>query len=73
MQIQQNLEKRLAELEMKAIFQEKLVEELNQALIDQQFLLNKMQRQLRYLADKLKETPTSMIASQAEETPPPHY
>lgn len=41
MQIQQNLEKRLAELEMKAIFQEKLVEELNQALIDQQFLLNK--------------------------------
>lgn len=66
-------EQRLAELEMKATFQEKSIEELNQALIQQQFIIDKMQVQLRYLVNKLKEIQPSHLASQAEETPPPHY
>lgn len=64
---------RLTELETKAAFQEQLLEELNQALIEQQFALDKMQLQLRYLAEKAKENQGSIIASRAEETPPPHY
>jgi len=55
MQNQQILDDRIAELEMKIAFQEQLLDELNQALVQQQF-------------DK-----PSNIASQAEETPPPHY
>ena len=73
MSIQQNLEQRIAELEMKSAFQETAIEELNQSLIEQQFLIDKMQVQLRYLVNKLKDMQPSNIASQAEETPPPHY
>lgn len=73
MQIQQMLENRIAELETKVAFQEQLLEELNQALVQQQFDLDKMQLQLRYVASKLKDIQPSNIASLAEETPPPHY
>ncbi|OOF78945.1 SlyX protein [Rodentibacter caecimuris] len=73
MQIQQMLESRIAELEMKVAFQEQLLEELNQALVQQQFDMDKIQLQLRYVANKLKDFQPSNIASQAEETPPPHY
>ena len=73
MSIPKNLEPRIAELEMKLTFQETIIEELNQALIEQQFLIDKMQVQLRYLVNKLKDVQSSNIATQAEETPPPHY
>ena len=73
MSISKNLEPRIAELEMKLTFQETIIEELNQALIEQQFLIDKMQEQLRYLVNKLKDVQPSNIATQAEETPPPHY
>lgn len=50
MQNQQILEDRIAELEMKIAFQEQLLDELNQALVQQQFDMDKIQLQLRYLA-----------------------
>ncbi|EGY33369.1 slyX like protein [Aggregatibacter actinomycetemcomitans serotype e str. SC1083] len=73
MSIQQNLAQRITELEMKTTFQETVIEELNQALVEQQFILDKIQLQLRYLANKIQNIQPSNIASQAEETPPPHY
>lgn len=80
MQIQQKLEHRIieleartAELEAKAAFQELLLDELNQALVQQQFDMDKLQLQLRYVVGKLKDMQPSNIASMAEETPPPHY
>ncbi|MEE3608493.1 MULTISPECIES: SlyX family protein [Avibacterium] len=73
MQIQVEQAKQIAELETKVAFQEHAIEELNQALIEQQFAIEKMQLQLRHLAAKLKDLQPSNIASQAEETPPPHY
>ncbi|TYA26643.1 SlyX protein [Aggregatibacter actinomycetemcomitans] len=73
MSMQQNLAQRITELEMKATFQETVIEELNQALVEQQFILDKIQLQLHYLANKIQDMQPSNIASQAEETPPPHY
>ncbi|WP_233113846.1 SlyX family protein [Aggregatibacter actinomycetemcomitans] len=73
MSMQQNLAQRITELEMKATFQETTIEELNQALVEQQLILDKIQLQLRYLANKIQDMQPSNIASQAEETPPPHY
>ena len=70
MQIQQMLENRIEELETKIAFQEQL---LDHALVQQQFDIDKMQVQLRYMANKLKDFQPSNIASQSEETPPPHY
>ncbi|MDG6447892.1 SlyX family protein [Glaesserella parasuis] len=71
--MQSDLNKILAELETKIAFQEHTIEELNQALVDQQFALDKLQQQVRHLAEKLQGIQPSNIASRSEETPPPHY
>lgn len=64
---------RIAELETKLAFHELTIEELNQSLVQQQFAIDKLQTQLRHLAEKFQGVQASNIASQAEETPPPHY
>ncbi|QIM67666.1 SlyX protein [Mannheimia granulomatis] len=64
---------RITELETKVAFQELIIEELNQSLIEQQFAVDKLQTQIRHLAEKFKGIQGSQITSQAEETPPPHY
>lgn len=67
------LQQQIAELEIKTTFQEGTIEDLNQALIEQQFIIDRLQQQVRLLAHKLTDLQPSNIASQAEETPPPHY
>ena len=63
----------IEQLETKVAFLEHTLDELNQALTDQQHQLDKMQVQMRYLNDKLRQQQVSNIASEAEEAPPPHY
>lgn len=67
------LSTRITELETKVAFQEMIIEELNQSLIDQQFAIDKLQTQIRHIAEKLKGAQLSQVASRSEETPPPHY
>lgn len=67
------IDQRLLDLETKISFQELTIEELNQSLIEQQFCIEKLQLQVHHLAKKLIDIQPSNIASQAEETPPPHY
>lgn len=63
----------LIELETKIAFQEQTIEDLNRALIQQQFAIDKLQLQVRNLAEKLQGISASNVASRAEEVPPPHY
>ncbi|MGL5119410.1 MAG: SlyX family protein [Plesiomonas shigelloides] len=42
-------------------------------MIQQQIELEKLRTQVRFAVTKLREVQASPVASQAEETPPPHY
>ncbi|UTV27983.1 SlyX family protein [Photobacterium atrarenae] len=69
----EKLQAQIDELEMKQAFQEQTIEELNQALTQQQFVIDKMQTQMQFLVGKVKGIEPSNMASESEETPPPHY
>jgi SlyX protein len=73
MEIQQ-LEERVCDLEMKLSFQDDTIEQLNNAIIDQQKILEDQKVQLAFLISRIKTMQVgSGLASEADETPPPHY
>ena len=64
------LEERLIDIETAIAIQEKTVEELNQAVIEQGKLIDRLTKQNRCLAEMIKN---DTVRPQSEETPPPHY
>ncbi|NOX42713.1 MAG: SlyX family protein [Gammaproteobacteria bacterium] len=67
------MEKRIAELESRIAFQDNTIEELNAVVTQQQRQIDQMEKSLSVLKDHLKNLVSSNIASEDEETPPPHY
>lgn len=63
----------IEDLQTKVSFQEHTIDSLNEALTDQQYQIEKMQVQMRFLMDKVKGFEPSNIAKASEEAPPPHY
>lgn len=67
------MEERLAELEIRLAFQEQTLTELNDVVVRQAGEIAQLMREIEVLKDRMKAVMPSNIASQAEETPPPHY
>jgi Uncharacterized protein conserved in bacteria len=67
------LNARIEQLESRQAFQDDTIEQLNQALALQQQDLDKLRHQMGLIINRMKEMVVSQIASQSEETPPPHY
>ena len=64
---------RVEYLETRIAFQDHTIEQLNLELAAQQKQQEKLRLQLDVVIAKLREGGSSPVASQAEETPPPHY
>ncbi|HAS27190.1 SlyX family protein [Vibrio splendidus] len=69
----EQLESRVNDLECQLAFQEQTIEELNEALSQQQMLITRMQDQMKFVVGKVKNMDGSNLADVSEETPPPHY
>ena len=67
------MEDRITELEIRLTHIEDTLDVLNQSIIDQHNLIDQLQLQIAILEKKLKAVVTSNVASESEETPPPHY
>lgn len=65
-----NLEERLMNIEMALANQERVVDDLNQVVIEQGKVIDLLQKQNQYLLSRLEE---EMVKPLSEETPPPHY
>ncbi len=63
-------DERLMNIEMALANHEKMLDELNQVIIEQSKVIEKLVRQGQYLLN-LAESDT--VKPQSEETPPPHY
>ncbi|MBT8126805.1 MAG: SlyX family protein [Gammaproteobacteria bacterium] len=67
------MEDRITELEIRLTHIEDTLDVLNQSVIDQHKLIDRLQLQIAILEKKLKAVASSNIANESEETPPPHY
>lgn len=67
------LEARVEALESQLAFQDDVIEQLNQEITSLNLQQQTMVKQIALLAEKFKSQKGSIIASESEETPPPHY
>ena len=66
-------EERLTNLEILLTQQDDVVETLSRLVHEQRLQIDLMQEQIRRLLDKMTLTGGGEIASEIDETPPPHY
>lgn len=64
---------RLEALEVRVAYQDQVIDDLNQTVIDQWKKIDALRRQLNELLDRVQEVEDSSSSPRAPEPPPPHY
>ena len=54
-------------------FQDDTIQKLNDVVVAQQDQLDRMFEELKYLNEKIKTLDAELVASEDQESPPPHY
>jgi len=67
------MENRLIELETRLAFQDNSLQELNAVVVRQQREIDTLTRELETLKAQIRTLAPELVASRADETPPPHY
>jgi|TARA_Y100000034_G_C6595061_1_gene258647 SlyX protein len=67
------LEQKIETLESQLAFQEDVIDQLNNEITTLNIQQQTIVRQITLLAEKITSQKGSNIASEADETPPPHY
>ena len=68
-----DLATRVVELETRIAFQEESLQQLNDALLRQQQLLNRLTNDLAALTERLRGLDPYPVGRREDEPPPPHY
>lgn len=68
--LKEDLEQRLISIEMALACQEKMLDEINQVVIEQAKMIDRLKLENQYLLDNLQR---EVVKPLSEETPPPHY
>jgi SlyX protein len=66
------LSARIDALEMRVAYQDKTIDDLNKAVVDQWKLIDALTRQLASLAERVQEAEEN-AGPAAQDRPPPHY
>lgn len=69
----ENLSARIDALEVRIAYQDQVIEDLNQTVIDQWKKIESLRRQLAELLDRVQEVEDNAGTPSAPEPPPPHY
>ena len=67
------MDKQIIELQTRLAFQENTIVELNQTVTNLQTEIVLINKRIQLLQEQLQQLQPSNIATQSEETPPPHY
>lgn len=67
------MEERLIQIETRLAYQELTIEQLNEALLDQQKEISLLKKQLANIEKALADTAEPGVVDISLETPPPHY
>ncbi len=66
------MEKRIEDVEIRMVYLEQTVEELNQVVIKQQDQIDRLQVEMRRMTQQI-DSGAEFVRAQSDETPPPHY
>jgi SlyX protein len=69
----EDINARLEALEIRVAYQDQVIEDLNQTVIDQWKKIDALRRQFNELLDRVQDAEDNSTSSRAPEPPPPHY